>query len=83
MDEPRLGSEDRVGNGEEILPYFASFYAATNSDKLSGVLSVAFDPPCPCEGLPCKAFAGKACHQRLSTLYVLSLLSSNVSAGAA
>ena len=40
MDEPRLGSEDRVMNGEEILTYFASFYAATNSDKLSDLCYV-------------------------------------------
>ena len=35
MAEPLLESWDRVGNGEEILTYFARFCAATNCNKLS------------------------------------------------
>jgi threonine synthase len=35
MAEPLLQSRDRVGNGTEILTYYAGFCTATNSDKLS------------------------------------------------
>jgi hypothetical protein len=44
MDEPLLWSSDRVGNGKEILTYFARFCVATNCDKLSDSGSLMLQP---------------------------------------